>query len=336
MVLASGDFYAAGGFWVSALGAVTGVLGTIAIILVTIWIGRPRRRLLYWMAVNLPLLNAVADVRRKLEVRFGENVLDNPQVLEIGLFNQGRLDIPTTAFDSRKPLSLDVGAPIIEVLSITTIPENGPVPEAHVHGTRLDIGPSLIPRRQSVTFSVLVDGPAPQLTCVKPGLVDVEVGVRRSGSGLDLLGRLPGGWRARQAVLALSLSLALLLLIGLVIGHAVARQVTTTVSCTLSKSLQPGQTAQLTYHFVSSGGQPIGLGAGLYDSSGNDHSTGHGDIGSYTVMAGRTSRTRPVPIPARLPAGRYELDAELWPANEVGANGIQTIATAACGYLTVQ
>jgi hypothetical protein len=336
MALAAGDFYVSGGFWVSALGAVAGVLGTIAIILVTIWIGRPRRRLLYWMPVSAPLLNAGQDVRRKLEVRCGGKILSDPQVLEIGLFNQGRLDIPTTAFDARKPLRLDVGAPIIEVLSTAAVPTNRATPVVHVEGTMLQIGPSLIPKRQTITFSVLVDGPAPRLTCVEPELVDVEVDVRRQDTGHDLLGHVLGRRGGRLALVAGSVALVLLLAIGLVIGHVFGAPVATSVGCAISGSMRPGETVQLTYRFDSSAARQVGLGAGLYSNVGTDKSTGDGDISSYQLAAGKTAKSRPVPIPAHLPPGRYELDAELWPPNEVGQNGSQTITTATCGYLTVR
>jgi hypothetical protein len=334
MALAVGDFYISASFWVSAFGAVAGVLGTIAIVLVTIWIGRPRRRLLYWMPVSTPLLNAGQDVRRKLEVRCGGKTLSDPRVLEIGLFNQGRLDIPTTAFNAHEPLLLDVGAPIIEVLSSATVPANRVEPAVHVDGTTLRIGPSLIPKRQTFTVSILVDGPA-LLRCVKPQLVDVDVDPRRQDSNHDLLGYVLGHRGGRLALVAGTVSLVLLLVIGLVIGHVFAAPVATSVGCSFTGTMKPGQTVQMTYHFDSSAARQVGLGAGLYNNAGIDNSTGTGDISDYQLSPGKTAKTRPVPIPAHLKPGRYELDAELWPPNEVGQNGVQTITTATCGYMTV-
>jgi hypothetical protein len=256
--------------------------------------------------------------------------------VEIAVLNQGRLDIPTTAFDARKPLRLDVGAPIIEVLATATVPTNRAVPAVHVDGTVLQIGPGLIPKRPTITLSILVDGPAPRLRCVEPELIDVEVDVRRQDTSHDLLGHVLGRRGGQLALVAGALSFVLLLAIGLVIGHVFSAPVVTNVGCTISGSLRPGQTIQMTYHFDSSAARPVGLGAGLYDNVGNDHSTGTGDIGNYEMAAGRTTKSRPVPIPAHLPPGRYELDAELWPPNEVGRNGAQTIAAATCGYLTVR
>jgi hypothetical protein len=74
------------------------------------------------------------------------------------------------------------------------------------------------------------------------------------------------------------------------------------------------------------------LGAGLYDEKGNDHSNGDGDVSSFTLKQGNSSPSRPVTIPAHLPPGKYELDAEIWPANAVGQNGINDLTDATCGY----
>src|SRR5258708_35624925 len=84
------------------------------------WVGwlavNPRRRLSYGMPVVTPLLNAGTDVRQGLEVRRDGVVLADPHVLEVVLASRGRLDIPSTAFDKDRPLILDVGAPILDVL----------------------------------------------------------------------------------------------------------------------------------------------------------------------------------------------------------------------------
>ncbi len=286
MVLAASDFYVSGGFWVSALGAVAGVLGTIAIIVVTIWIGRPQRRLLYWMPVSAPLLNAGQDVRGKLTVTRGNEILSEPQLLEIGLLNQGRLDIPTTAFDREKPLRLDVGEQIVELLDVTTVPANRAVPDVQIDGSTLLIGPSLIPKRETVVFSLLIDGPEPRLTCVAPELIDVDVDERHQDGLHDLVRHLLGRRGVPVVSAAGIISLVLLLVIGLLIGRVYGAPVATSVGCTITGSLQPGQTVELTYHFDSSAARQIGLGAGLYDNTGKDHSTGHGDIGSYQLAPG--------------------------------------------------
>jgi hypothetical protein len=107
------------------------------------------------------------------------------------------------------------------------------------------------------------------------------------------------------------------------------------VKCSISQQLRPGITVQLTYDIESSHGLTVGLGAGLYDNVGTDHSTGYGDLDSVPLAIGKNTETRPVLIPGSLPPGRYELDAEIWPQNKVGTNGANTLAEATCAYFDV-
>jgi hypothetical protein len=91
----------------------------------------------------------------------------------------------------------------------------------------------------------------------------------------------------------------------------------------------------MTYEINSNEPVKAGLGAALYDNQGNDHSTGYGDIDSALIPAGQSNRSRPVQFPSNLPAGRYEMDAEIWPDNEVGKNGANTLADATCAFFKV-
>jgi serine/threonine protein kinase len=109
------------------------------------------------------------------------------------------------------------------------------------------------------------------------------------------------------------------------------------LACSLSAtSPRPGMTITMTYTMTLNEGDTVGLGAGIYDSTGNDHSTGDGDIDSIYLPPGQVAKSRPVPIPASLPPGTYEIDAEIWPPNEVGQNGANTIADASCTNFTVR
>jgi hypothetical protein len=175
VILAAESWYVSGAFWVGVAG--------VAAVAVAAWVGwaavNPRRRLSYGMPVVTRLLNAGTDVRQSLEVRRGGVLLADPHVLEVVLISRGRLGIPSSAFDKDKPLTLDVGAPIIEVLQTTTT-AGGAVPGYGIDGSTLTIGPDRIGRRQTITFSLLVDGPRPTLTCPQPPLNDVQI--RKSDS----------------------------------------------------------------------------------------------------------------------------------------------------------
>ena len=109
-----------------------------------------------------------------------------------------------------------------------------------------------------------------------------------------------------------------------------------TLSCSLSQGqLAPGMTVQLTYHVHSLTTRQVGLGAGLYDDQGNDHSNGDGDVDNTTLPQGQSSPSRPVVIPANLPAGKYEITAEIWPANEIGQDNVNDIIDTTCTHFSV-
>jgi hypothetical protein len=91
----------------------------------------------------------------------------------------------------------------------------------------------------------------------------------------------------------------------------------------------------MTYDFSSNEKVEVGLGAGLYDGQGADYSDGTGDIDSYLLAAGKSATTRQVDIPGNLQPGTYELDAEIWPPNKVGADGANTLAEGTCALFTV-
>jgi hypothetical protein len=94
-------------------------------------------------------------------------------------------------------------------------------------------------------------------------------------------------------------------------------------------------TVQLTYYVNSPVTRQVGLGAGLYAEQGKDDSNGDGDVDSIVLQQGWSSLSRPVTIPTSLRPGQYELDAEIWPANEIGQNGVNDLADATCTYFNV-
>jgi hypothetical protein len=126
------------------------------------------------MRSAVPLQAAPAGMRRKLELRYAGKPLADPQVLTVQLFSRSRKDIPNDAYNDGQSLRLDMGARIVEILQITSIPETLPAPSVTADGTALAIGPSLIGKRQEIAITVLADGRMPSLTCRSP-LIDVQV-----------------------------------------------------------------------------------------------------------------------------------------------------------------
>ncbi|MGH3837739.1 MAG: hypothetical protein ACRDSF_18855 [Pseudonocardiaceae bacterium] len=91
----------------------------------------------------------------------------------------------------------------------------------------------------------------------------------------------------------------------------------------------------MTYNIDTTAAVDVGLGAGLYDEHGNDHSPGTGDVDNLPVATGFKRVTRPFIVPADLKPGSYELTAEVWPANKIGSPGVETLADSPCALVTI-
>lgn len=182
MDLAGSHFFTSATFWGPAIGAIVGVLTTAVVVWVTLRAANPKRRLLYSMPVVTPLLNTRPDLPQDIEVRRAGSVLAHPYVVNVELTSRGRRDIAREAFGG-DPIRLDVGAPIIDCLKISTSPSDRPHPVWNVDGSKLLVGPSLIGRRQSTVFSLLVDGPSPRLSKPMQTLTEVRLLPWDSASG---------------------------------------------------------------------------------------------------------------------------------------------------------
>ena len=174
----SAGWYASGTFW-SGAGVVVGVLGAIAAVWVAFAVGFPRRRLFYRMQAAAPLMAAPEGARGDLELRHRGKVLDDPRALTIELISRGRKDISNDAYNDDRPIRLDVGAPIVDLLQVASKPEGLPKPKVAIDGTAVNIGPSLISKHHVITITVLTDGGKPALSCESP-LIDIDV---RQGPG---------------------------------------------------------------------------------------------------------------------------------------------------------
>jgi hypothetical protein len=208
---ASAPFYTSGTFW-----AIAGVAAVIVVGVATVWVtlrvSNPKRRLLYSMPVATPLLNRRPGLPADIEVRRKgqEKPLENPHVVTVQLVSRGRLDIQRDAFDDGKPLRLDVGAPIIECLDVTTSPPDRAVPPCKPGGSTLLVGPALIGRRQTIRYSLLVDGPDPRLSPPIKSLADVDI--RAGDPGSEPLMLVP--------IVLLCSSVALLIIVLLAAPHS--------------------------------------------------------------------------------------------------------------------
>jgi hypothetical protein len=174
--LAGGShFFTSATFWGPAVGAIAVILTTAVVVWVTLRASNPKRQLLYAMPVVTPLLNSRPDpLPQQLKVSYGTTELKFPHSVNVELTSRGRRDISRAAFDG-EPLCLDVGAPIVECLDVKTTPTDRPDPSWKIDGSKLLIGPSLIGKRQTTVFSLLVNGPSPRLSPPLQSLTDVDI-----------------------------------------------------------------------------------------------------------------------------------------------------------------
>jgi hypothetical protein len=169
--VAGSPFYTSGTFWAGA-GTVVGVVSLVALGWITWRAANPKRRLWYSMPTVTPLVTR-RGLSRELKIHYGDHLVVSPYTADILLVSRGRLDIPRSAFDGDQPLQLDVGAPIVEVLNVTTSP-NRPIPPVKPGHSKLLIGPCLIGRRETIVISLLVEGD-PHLNPLRQSLENVDI-----------------------------------------------------------------------------------------------------------------------------------------------------------------
>ncbi|RSS79503.1 hypothetical protein [Streptomyces sp. WAC06614] len=171
LLSASDPFYKSGTFW--AAGAV------VAALLVgagTMWAAlraaNPKRRIEFWMK-DTPLLRDHRTLSGHLEVLRNGSTLADPRLVRVLVRNSSRRDVASAAFDQGTPLRMNLGVPILDVLSTEVKPATAQAPPSAVDGSELRIGPGRIGRGSQVTYLLLVDG-RPTFSC-QHSLIDVTV-----------------------------------------------------------------------------------------------------------------------------------------------------------------
>jgi len=171
-MLASGPWYASplAGLTFAVGGIVVGAVGC----LLTVWFARAartRRRLVYTLESDAPLLAAHPDARGELEVRVRGHAqpVNDPHVVTIALRCSGPTDIRPADFISDEPLMIRVGADVVKLVGDTS----GLPASVSVDGKTIQIAPALIRARSSYTLTLLTDGPA-QLSA-ESKIADVRV-----------------------------------------------------------------------------------------------------------------------------------------------------------------
>jgi hypothetical protein len=203
----------------SPLFGICGLVVGLAGVLVSLWlwkIGPSRRRLVYWIQADTPLVATrspgLPDLPQ-VEVRLADrpDPLQDPHVISLRLENQTRPDIKPDDFTSGRPLVFDAGAPILEILNRAALEAEWPDLQINAVGSRLELQPTLLRGRERRRVDLLTDGP-PNVTH-DSRLADVRV--RRLSSE-------PAGWEAdrpqppwiRQPALVIPVLLSLIAIAG--------------------------------------------------------------------------------------------------------------------------
>jgi Pentapeptide repeats (8 copies) len=203
MVLAD-QWYSSGTFWTAA--------GTVAIIITAVgtmcvaWrLANPIRRLKYGMSVAPLLQRTSNEISSSLKITWNDKEVKHPHVLELSLISRGRQDIDRGDFDGQ-PLPFKVGAVILAVLQTYSSPGTFSNKDVEIQGDTLEVGPSLIGRRQAIKFTLLTDG-EPTLSTPATALrnVQLEPSAEPSRHHLPVTAKFAAGVAATLAAVALIL-----------------------------------------------------------------------------------------------------------------------------------
>jgi hypothetical protein len=102
------------------------------------------------------LLAAPAPMRGRLQVVFGnEPPLADPYVTVVEIANTGKTSIGSRLFDNGRSMVFDLGADIIDVLSVERTPESSPLPNIVSSGSTIELQPEVIAAGEVIRASVL-------------------------------------------------------------------------------------------------------------------------------------------------------------------------------------
>jgi len=158
-----------------------------------------RMRLSY-SVLQTPLMER-SEFGTQLRVIYGEGEherqLHRARVVRLRLVSRSVKDIPTSAFDDRAPLIIDLGTPVLAILGDPGLDRSSDPPIAE-RDNQVEITPRLIKKGQVITINALVDG-MPRIQVLSP-LIDVRV-KEKTGSWLTKLGRRSGDGESEVPVL---------------------------------------------------------------------------------------------------------------------------------------
>lgn len=143
----------------------------------TIWAAlyavNPTKRLIWRSDVNEAI---IPDGVSTLSVLHAGASVSEPRLVDLQIKNNGRRDIEPTWFShDTDALIFDLGAPIVDLVDISTFPSSTIAPAVSYSGSKLHLHKSLVAKEQRVKVVALVDGPEGSVKCHAAGLLNVLV-----------------------------------------------------------------------------------------------------------------------------------------------------------------
>ena len=161
-------------FVVAIIGVIVAIIGVFYTRLTT-----TKRELLVMPRVPIHLLRRVDNAVRISVLHDGQPIAE-PYVTVLRLLSTGRSAIATEHFDQNRPLLVDVGVPIVDLLQVNFT--NGGF-AVQTRGTTVAFGPDLLARGDVVETHLLTDGePMLSRESVSYHLIDTSVEFVEPGS----------------------------------------------------------------------------------------------------------------------------------------------------------
>jgi hypothetical protein len=142
------------------------ISGTIGVIYARRALFPPKREIAYSLESSAPLINDASNLQNGISVIHNGTTLRNPYVTTLKIRNSGRHAVASEHYDQGRPLTLDLGKPIMDLTSSAS-------GSYGTQGTSITYGPELLPSGHSLKFTALTEG-KPTLT-IRHYFIDTKV-----------------------------------------------------------------------------------------------------------------------------------------------------------------
>ncbi|MEU7077329.1 hypothetical protein ABZ938_06020 [Streptomyces sp. NPDC046409] len=175
MSIMAGEWYENVDIWAIVVTSVVALVIGWAGAWVAFRAANPKLRLDWWVTENSALMRPVDGVSITLQA--DGTPVEAPRMVTLRVTNTGRKDIVGSMFHDGKPLTFDLGAPVITVLDIDSGPhERAPDLTGGQGGqSKVEMQPTHFACGRSVAWRFLLDGPDAHIGVVQQPLVDVQV-----------------------------------------------------------------------------------------------------------------------------------------------------------------